>query len=74
MAIQRQRMDEIRRELDLPTPEPPQPPMSDADRAQRNQDVLAGRRAMRPERPVEFDDEGQALDRESPLPEMEDRP
>lgn len=70
MAFQRQRMDEIRRELDLPAPEPPPPPMSDADRAQRIQDVLAGRRAMRPD---EFDDEGQAVDRESPLPEVDDR-
>ena len=70
MAFQRQRMEEIRAELELPPAETPPPPMSDADRAQRIQDVLAGRRAMRPD---EFDDEGQALDRESALPEVDDR-
>ncbi len=69
MAWQRARMEEIRRELELPAPETPPPPMSDADRAQRIQDVLAGRRAMRPD---EFDDEGQALDRESALPEVQE--
>lgn len=69
MAWQRRRMEEIRRAHGLPAPETPPPPMSDADRAQRIQDVLAGRRAMRPD---EFDDEGQALDRESALPEVEE--
>ena len=68
MAWQRQRMDEIRRELGMVDDDPRPPPMSDADRAQRIQDLLAGRRALRPD---EFDDEGQALDRESPLPELE---
>jgi hypothetical protein len=67
MAWQRERMDEIRRELEIEEDDPRPPPMSDADRAQRIQDVLAGRRAMRPD---EFDDEGQAVDRESPLPEL----
>lgn len=69
MAWQRERMEAIRRELELPPPETPPPPMSDADRAQRIQDVLAGRRAMRPD---EFDDEGQAVDRESALPEVQE--
>lgn len=66
MVWQRERMEEIRRSRGLVDDDPRPPPMSDADRAQRIQDVLAGRRAMRPD---EFDDEGQAVDRESPLPE-----
>ncbi|MBI2893711.1 MAG: hypothetical protein HYY06_09180 [Deltaproteobacteria bacterium] len=63
---QRRRMQEIRRSLGLPEPEPPPPAMSDADRLQRIEDVLHGRRAMRSD---ELDDAGHAIDRESPLPE-----
>lgn len=62
---QRRRMQAIRRSLGLSEPVPP-PAMSDADRLQRIEDVLHGRRAMRSD---EFDDSGHALDRESPLPE-----